>query len=36
VRAGALEGRSGKMCLFVYDKKAKAILMSIEELTAGN
>lgn len=35
LKAGAMEARSGKMCLFVYDKKAKAIMMSIEELSAG-
>lgn len=35
LKAGAMPSRSGKMCLFVYDKKAKAIMMSIEELSAG-
>jgi len=35
LKSGAMEGRSGKMCMFVYDKKAKAIMMSIEELSAG-
>ena len=35
LKAGALPGKSGKMCFFVYDKKAKAIMMSIEDITAG-
>ncbi len=35
LKAGALPGRTGKMCFFVYDKKAKAIMMSIEDITAG-
>jgi hypothetical protein len=36
LKTGAMPGPSGKMCLFVYDRKAKAILMSIEELTVGS
>jgi hypothetical protein len=35
LKTGAMEGRSGKVCMFVYDKKAKAIMMSIEELSVG-
>jgi hypothetical protein len=35
LRAGAMEGKPGKLCMFVYDKKAKAIMMSIEEISAG-
>ena len=35
MRAGAMEGKPGKICMFVYDKKMKAILMSIEEISAG-
>jgi len=35
MKSGAMEGRSGKMCMYVYDRKAKAILMSIEELSVG-
>ena len=35
MKSGAMEGRTGKMCMYVYDKKAKAIMMSIEELSAG-
>lgn len=35
LRAGAMEGKPGKICMFVYDKKAKAIMMSIEEISAG-
>lgn len=35
LKSGALPGKSGKFCLFVYDKKAKAIMMSIEDITAG-
>ena len=35
LRAGAMEGKPGKICMFVYDKKAKAIMMSIEEISSG-
>ncbi len=35
LKTGAMEGRTGKMCFFVYDRKAKAIMMSIEELSVG-
>jgi hypothetical protein len=35
LKSGAMEGRSGKLCMFVYDKKAKAIMMSIEELSSA-
>ena len=35
MRAGALKGNPGKICMYVYDKKMKAILMSIEEISAG-
>lgn len=35
MRAGTMEGKPGKFCMFVYDKKAKAIMMSIEEISAG-
>ncbi|MBP7515332.1 MAG: hypothetical protein KA791_12335 [Flavobacteriales bacterium] len=35
LRAGTMEGKPGKFCMFVYDKKAKAIMMSIEEITSG-
>jgi hypothetical protein len=36
LKTGAMPGPPGKMCLFVYDRKAKAILMSIEDLTVGS
>lgn len=36
MRAGALKGKPGKVCMYVYDKKSKAILMSIEDITAGS
>lgn len=35
LKAGSMKGRPGKFCLFVYDKKAKAVMMSIEDITAG-
>jgi hypothetical protein len=35
MRAGALKGKPGKICMYVYDKKMKAILMSVEEISAG-
>lgn len=35
LKSGALPGKSGKYCLFVYDKKAKAIMMSVEDITAS-
>jgi len=35
LKTGAMPSRTGKMCLFVYDRKAKAILMSIEDLSVG-
>ncbi|MDQ3102095.1 MAG: hypothetical protein M3R08_11955 [Bacteroidota bacterium] len=35
LKAGTLQGKPGKFCLFVYDKKAKAIMMSIEDITAS-
>lgn len=35
LRAGTMQGNPGKICMFVYDKKAKAIMMSIEELSAA-
>ena len=35
LKTGAMPGPSGQMCLFVYDRKAKAILMSIEDLSVG-
>jgi hypothetical protein len=36
LKSGALQGKPGKFCLFVYDKKAKAIMMSVEDITSGS
>lgn len=33
--AGTLRGKPGKYCFYVYDKKSKAILLSLEDISAG-
>lgn len=36
LKTGVMPGPENKLCLFVYDRKAKAILMSVEEFSVDN